>query len=305
MTRREFLAAVAMGIPASGARYTSYLPLIGPESDDFPCEREAKKIEAELKRLFTTKSLPLAPAFRGRSPLPSSFISVAEDVFEAVYDSIEMSGDDWRAAFRKWIDSCGQVRASRFFVLADNVVRYEIAIAGEYRVGHWKQIWVENKLAHFLPIDEAVTRAHDPLFLDLTGHCFGELASFRNQLLGGNPWWRARLDAATGIGVYANNGIAVGDIDNDGQDEIYVCQEGGLPNRLYKHRADGVFEDITEQAALGVLDDTTCALFVDFRYSGVQDLGAWAKDHARSSVSWPEGAFCGTHERQLALPRSG
>ena len=272
MTRREFLAAIAMGLPASGAQYTSYLPLIGPDSDDFACEREAQKIERELKRLFTTKSLPLAPAFRGRSPLPSNFKSVAEGISEAVYDSIEVSGDEWRAEFRKWIDSFGQVRASRFFVLADNVVRYEIASAGEYRVGHWKQIWSENKLSHFLPIDEAVTRASEPLFLDVTGHCFGELASFRNQLLGGNPWWRARLDAATGIDVYANNGIAVGDIDNDGQDEIYVCQQGGLPNRLYKHRADGVFEDITDQAGVGVLDDTTCALFVDFRNSGVQDL---------------------------------
>ena len=73
----------------------------------------------------------------------------------------------------------------------------------------------------------------------MTAHCFGELASFRNQLLGGNPWWRTSLDAATGIDVYANNGIAAGDIDNDGQDEIYVCQQGGLPNRLYKNRGDG------------------------------------------------------------------
>src|SRR6476659_255711 len=133
MTRREFLAAVAMSLPASGARFTSYLPLIEPDSDDFACEREAQQIERELKRLFTAKSLPLATGFRDRSPLPSSFKSVAEGVSEAVYDSIEMSGNDWRAAFRKWIDSCGQVREARFFVLADNVVRYEIASAGQYR----------------------------------------------------------------------------------------------------------------------------------------------------------------------------
>jgi len=37
------------------------------------------------------------------------------------------------------------------------------------------------------------------------------------------------LDAACGIDVYGNNGVAVGDIDNDGWDEIYVCQPSGLP----------------------------------------------------------------------------
>jgi tetratricopeptide (TPR) repeat protein len=272
MTRRDFLAAVAMGVPASGAQYTSYARYLGPDSDEFACEREAQKIESELKRLLATKSLPLSPQFHGRSPLPSGFEDVAGGVSEAVYDSPDLSAEGWRAALRKWIDSLGKVRASRFFALADNVVRYEIASEGEYRVGHWKQIWHENKLVKFLPIDEAITRAPASLFQDVTAHCFGELASFRNQLLGGNPWWRARLDAATGIDVYANNGIAVGDIDNDGQDEIYVCQQGGLPNRLYKNRGGGVFEDITERSGLDVLDDTTCALFVDFRNSGVQDL---------------------------------
>ena len=61
------------------------------------------------------------------------------------------------------------------------------------------------------------------------------------------------------------------DIDNDGVDEIYVCQPGGLPNRLYKIRADGTAADITERSGLGVLDETTCALFADFNNSGRQD----------------------------------
>jgi len=81
----------------------------------------------------------------------------------------------------------------------------------------------------------------------------------------------ARLDPATGIGIYGSNGIAVGDIDNDGADEVYVCQPGGLPNRLYKDM-DGKFRDITEQAGVGVLDDTSCGLLLDLRNAGHQDL---------------------------------
>ena len=52
---------------------------------------------------------------------------------------------------------------------------------------------------------------------------------FREQMLRGVPYWRARLDSASGIDIYGSNGIAVGDIDGDGQDEVYVCQPGGCP----------------------------------------------------------------------------
>src|SRR4051794_31722361 len=126
MTRREFLAAVSVSVPVRGARYTSYVSFVAPESDDFACEREAQKIEGELKRLLTTKSLPLAPTFRGRSPLPSAFKATAEGVSEAVYDSVDLTADAWHAAVGKWIESLGEVRSSRFFALTDNVVRYEI-----------------------------------------------------------------------------------------------------------------------------------------------------------------------------------
>ena len=35
--------------------------------------------------------------------------------------------------------------------------------------------------------------------------------------------WRTVLDGACGIDVYGNNGIASGDFDNDGFDDLYVC----------------------------------------------------------------------------------
>src|ERR1019366_6993621 len=49
---------------------------------------------------------------------------------------------------------------------------------------------------------------------------------------------------------YGENGIAVADIDGDGLDEIYVCQPGGLPNRLYHNDGKGHFRDVSKDFRL-------------------------------------------------------
>jgi hypothetical protein len=91
-------------------------------------------------------------------------------------------------------------------------------------------------------------------------------------MLRGVDHWRTVLDSACGLDIYGNNGVAVGDFDQDGFDDIYVCQPAGLPNRLYRNRGDGTFEDMTEKCGVGVLDATASALFVDFENKGLQDL---------------------------------
>jgi Flp pilus assembly protein TadD len=124
----------------------------------------------------------------------------------------------------------------------------------------------------FLLSPAALAAAPGHRFADVTAAIFGGTRSYREQLSKGVPYWRARLDVACGIDVYGSQGIAVGDIDNDGRDEVYVCQPGGLPNRLYRFRADGTAEDITAGSGTGILDDTSSALFFDVRNRGVQDL---------------------------------
>jgi len=111
-----------------------------------------------------------------------------------------------------------------------------------------------------------------PWFSDVTAHVFGASPAFRDQLSKGIPYWRARLDVMCGTDVYGSQGIAVGDIDNDGRDEVYVCQSGGLPNRLFRITDSGAAIDVTEKAGVGLLDDTSSALFVDTRNIGVPDL---------------------------------
>jgi len=284
MNRRDFLAALAaIGfIPPEAPALTPYpvrfrkpspyesvFQHIQPGSDEFAAEKEALAIESILNRLIETKSLPIVSDFRAPSPFPSRYLSIAIGVSRAEFDP---GASDFANGLHRWIESLGVVRRSRFFVLPENRVRYEIASSTGYRTGVWRQTWKDGKLQSFEPVEEVLATAPAPLFRDITAHSLGSVDSFRGQLLRGNTFWRARLDAATGIDIYGNNGVAVADIDNDGRDEIYVCQPAGLPNCLYKVRDDGMMDDITRAAGLDILDDTTCALFIDFRNSGRQDL---------------------------------
>lgn len=67
-------------------------------------------------------------------------------------------------------------------------------------------------------------------------------------------------------------GVAVGDYNGDGHDDIYFLNQLG-PNALFRNRGDGTFEDVT--AAMGVaLADRICvgATFADYDNDGDQDL---------------------------------
>jgi Flp pilus assembly protein TadD/peroxiredoxin len=147
----------------------------------------------------------------------------------------------------------------------------------EERVGTWQTEWAHSEDEGWRALkwearDETIALATQPAFIDVTEQWLGETASYRDQLTHGADYWRTVLDGACGIDVYGNNGVAAGDYDGDGLDDLYVCQPAGLPNRLYRNRGDGSFEDATEKAGVGVLDGTACALFADFDNKGRQDL---------------------------------
>jgi tetratricopeptide (TPR) repeat protein len=146
----------------------------------------------------------------------------------------------------------------------------------EQRIGLWRTEWLKRdsqwRIVKFQVMDETVSKASAPLFADISSHAFAAVTSYKQQLLHGADYWRTVLDGASGVDVYGFEGVAVGDYDDDGYDDIYVCQPAGLPNRLYRNRGDGTFDDVTERAGVDVLDATSCALFADFENRGTQDL---------------------------------
>jgi tetratricopeptide (TPR) repeat protein len=165
-------------------------------------------------------------------------------------------------------------------------VRYELVGTGhgfhlEQLVGYWDLEWEshpssfalsEFKLRRWRALNETRSRSSSPIFRDMTATALGGNSSYSDQMLRGVDHWRTVLDGACGIDIYGHNGVSVADIDNDGFDDLYICQPAGLPNRLYRNRGDGTFEDITEASGLGILDNTACALFADFDNDGLQDV---------------------------------
>ena len=187
-------------------------------------------------------------------------------------------------------------------------VRYELVgsakdVYREQRVGRWDLEWEslasgEFRLRRWTLSDETQSRSASPIFADITVQALAGNVSYSSQLLHGADYWRTVLDVACGIDIYGHNGVSVGDIDDDGFDDLYVCQPAGLPNRLYRNRGDGRFEDITESSGVGVLENTACALFADFDNDGRQDLIVVRTNGPLLFVNQGDGKF---HQRPDAF----
>ncbi len=139
-------------------------------------------------------------------------------------------------------------------------IRYDLVSTStdtrrEERIGLWRTLWERDgsnswRAFRWEATEETLSRASQPFFIDVTSQALGQIDSYKNQLAHGVDYWRTVLDGGCGIDVYGNNGLAVGDFDGDGWDDLYICQPAGLPNRLYRNRGDGTFEDVTEKSGV-------------------------------------------------------
>lgn len=71
-------------------------------------------------------------------------------------------------------------------------------------------------------------------------------------------------------GIGYGMGVAVGDYDNDGYEDLYVTAYGG--NRLYHNNHDGKFSDVTKLSGTGGSGWSTSAAWVDLDNDGRLDL---------------------------------
>ncbi len=287
---------------------TDVLALVAPGSDEYITEKYAVEIEALLHRWSQAlkasvqdlaplaalldpliQASPLSPA--QEAPLRSGY---GVDAVRRQFPAGMVSGSEhFLHQVRGWLASASHVQTAEFEIYAIEQIaaaplavrldiRYDMVstrIDGrrEEQIGSWRTEWFKDssdewKARQWETGEETASIVDGPGFIDVTPQALGGAESYHKQMLRGVDHWRTVLDGAIGTDVYCNNGVAVGDFDNDGFDDFYVCQPAGLPNRLYRNRGDGSFEDVTDKAAVGVLDNTACALFADFDNRGLQDL---------------------------------
>ncbi|MDA0813445.1 MAG: VCBS repeat-containing protein [Verrucomicrobia bacterium] len=109
-------------------------------------------------------------------------------------------------------------------------------------------------------------------FIDRGPQAFAQEQTYAQQLTQGADFWRKRLQADFGIDVNGLQGVALGDVDGDGLEDLYVCQHGGLPNKMFLRNADGTLRDISAASGTDWMELTRAAVFVDLDNDGDQDL---------------------------------
>jgi len=140
-------------------------------------------------------------------------------------------------------------------------VRYEFVGVGngfhrEQRIGQLGLEWELGtgsavRLKKWLHLNEARSRSSTPIFEDRAAEIFGSCASYHAQFLPGVDYWRTVLDGASGIDIYGHNGVAVGDIDSDGFDDL---SRGNLVRRCARCAGSRVHRDFRGALSRLVMD---------------------------------------------------
>jgi tetratricopeptide (TPR) repeat protein len=284
------------------------LRLVAPGSDEFVTEAYASEIGKILETWSHSFTAPIRnlsalessidPGIEATSLLSAKEIALrtgdAISVVKRTFGPKAVSGRErFLEELKGWLGHISRVETAEFDITGIETltneppavrlqIRYDLVsqrVDGqiEERVGSWKTEWAHDasgrwKARGWEGDEEILSVVRERMFVDVTAPALDHIDSYARQMLRGSDYWRTVLDGACGIDVYGNNGVAAGDFDNDGFDDLYICQPSGLPNRLYRNRGDGTFEDVTEKAGVGVLDNTACALFADFENKGRQDL---------------------------------
>ncbi len=103
---------------------------------------------------------------------------------------------------------------------------------------------------------------------------------------------RERLDTRLGLPILGHPaGIAVGDVNGDEFEDLYLCQPGGFPNRLLLHGPDHSFVDASSSSGADFLDYSRSALLIDLDGDRDRDLAVTVFDELLLLANDGSGRF--------------
>lgn len=228
----------------------------------------------------------VAASFSGTSPLPKNLNKIEShipnwELWQASADQAPINRD----TFKKELQN--QFLANAHFKiigieLTDTQLKTEVFVefGDSQRQGNatWICHW-QRAPKGILKLQRLERKSHEelrgpsqPMFHDATTTVLGNTPHFSTQVQRGIADWANEISRFSDFALTGHHGIAVGDVDGDGLEDVFVCDGGGLPNRLYRQRADGSAEDISTKAGLDWYEDSRSALLIDLDNDGDQDL---------------------------------
>ncbi len=161
----------------------------------------------------------------------------------------------------------GKAETRQFFAISDAALEDNAT---------WKITWdIAQTKIEKIEIEEfeEVTRlVGGTLLNDATGAVFGNDPSLRDHLGHGINYWQGRIEKILSMHYFGHNGIAVGDVNGDGLDDLYACQAAAVPNKLLVQQPDGTVVDLAAASGVDVLNASRGALLADLDNDGDQDL---------------------------------
>ena len=140
----------------------------------------------------------------------------------------------------------------------------------------WSIIW-ENDSQKIKSISllecEIVERSEaGTLMEDVTGSFIESRDDLTDHLGHGINHWQGRIEKILSMHYFGHNGLAVGDVNGDGLDDLYLCQSAAVPNKLFLQQADGTTREVAADSGIDLLNASRGCLLVDLDNDGDQDL---------------------------------
>lgn len=246
------------------------------------------------ERVFSTA---LVSVTRQRDESESSPARQGLDEVKSDIDEAEFSGEEVKGCRTKF--KVVKVETAEAGFVTEQLVSISWRTAAEIVEQHarWKVRWEGDESPRMQRLEvrefeETRTKFGGlPLFADCTEAVLRDNACYGEQLLHGLGDWHDRIPVLKTLNGIGSPGIALGDVNGDGLDDLYLSQHPRLPNRLFLQNPDGTLRDVSAEWGLDWLEDSRGALLVDLDNDGDRDLAVAMLGHVVLASNRNETAF--------------